>query len=462
MFISRPQTPRGITATFAWQDKLFAAWGVPGPDNSGGIWIFKRGKKIGLLEIPFRFSEPIEQLIVVGSWIFGCCGQSVNVWKNGSHEYYTCLDLAPIGYKSAGETRATRICNMPTYLNKIFIGKSDGTVDIWNVKTGKLIHTIPAAFTKTGPVTALRPSPVLSAIAIAYTSGALCIQNVETGQLLFSSRPMTPQTAATTSIAFRNDGLGAGKDGQQPGAMATACLTSGDITLWDLNRDGRVMGVLRNAHNVSKGHSDPGVIHMEFLDGQPVFVSTGKDNSLRTWVIDKSPFSPIPRPLHSRRGHCDVINTMSFLPSSSDGSELSSKWLLSASRDSSFWGFSVRKDSQSTEISQGSVDRKANRGVVAHSTSGSNTQANTANLKAPEVTCFACSLNRDGGMGVSVTGPAWSNPRATDTTLSSKVGWESIVTGHRGDKFARTWFWGKKKAGRWVFETDDGTDVKVS
>jgi U3 small nucleolar RNA-associated protein 21 len=34
------------------------------------------------------------------------------------------------------------------------------------------------------------------------------------------------------------------------------------------------------------------------------------------------------------------------------------------------------------------------------------------------------------------------------------------VTGHQGDKYARTWFWGRKKAGRWIFETGDSSDVR--
>ena len=42
------------------------------------------------------------------------------------------------------------------------------------------------------------------------------------------------------------------------------------------------------------------------------------------------------------------------------------------------------------------------------------------------------------------------------------TGWESIVTGHAGDKTARTWFWGRKRAGRWTFDTGDATEVKVS
>lgn len=45
------------------------------------------------------------------------------------------------------------------------------------------------------------------------------------------------------------------------------------------------------------------------------------------------------------------------------------------------------------------------------------------------------------------------------TSEVSMTGWESIVTGHTGDKTARTWFWGRKRAGRWAFETGDGTPV---
>jgi U3 small nucleolar RNA-associated protein 21 len=87
-------------------------------------------------------------------------------------------------------------------------------------------------------------------------------------------------------------------------------------------------------------------------------------------------------------------------------------------------------------------------------------------LKAPAITCMACSLNRDGGMG-AMPGVAgiWNNSskvkgqdkKAIEVNMT---GWESIVTGHAGDKTARTWFWGRKRAGRWAFDTGDGTEVK--
>ncbi|GAB1197290.1 hypothetical protein APSETT444_006583 [Aspergillus pseudonomiae] len=454
VFISRPQTPDTITATFAWQDKVFVAWGHLRPGSSGGIWVYKRGKKIASLEASKDATEPIVRLLVFGSWVVGCGSERIQVWKNTTYQYYTAL-VPPRTKDSSGQQVYTgQVCTMPTYLNKVFVGRYDGGIDIWNVKTGKIIYTILPSFSRAGAVTVLQPTPVLSLIAVAYKSGALCIRNVETDQVALSLRMGSSDAPRITSISFRTDGLGAGEDGRRSGVMATACIDSGDITMWDLNNGGRVVGMLRGAHRVTEGGKGLGVNHIEFLDGQPVMVSSGKDNALKTWIFDELPFSPIPRPLHSRSGHSAAVTTLEFLPAASDGSEFGGKWLLSASKDCSLWGFSMRKDSQNTEISQGAVERKAKKLV------GSKTVPGAQELKAPEVTCIACSLNRDGGMGVTTSGPIWANPKSINTDASNKTGWESVLTGHRGDKFARTWFWGKKKAGRWAFETGDKMEVK--
>ncbi|OQD66617.1 hypothetical protein PENPOL_c004G07655 [Penicillium polonicum] len=450
IFLTRPQTPEIITATCAWQDKVFAAWGHLRSQSPGGVWVFKRGKRVAVLEGPADLKGPIERLVVFGSWVVGCWTGGLEVWKTGTYEHYA--SLRPQG--SSGEKIYTGImCNMPTYLNKIFVGRSDGAVDIWNLRSGKLLHTLPSLSADAGPVTAIHPTPALSLVAIAYKGGALAIQNVSSGQLVLSLKNASSRGLPVTSITFRGDGLGAGHDGRSSGVMATASSGSGDITLWDLNNGGRIAGILRGAHRVSSGEKPMGANRVEFLDGQPVLVSSGDDNSLKTWIFDETPFSPIPRPLHRRNGHSAAVSALDFLPTSSDGSESGGKWLLSASKDCSLWGLSLRKDSQHTEISQGSVERKAKKG-------GPSNISNTEDLKAPEVTCIACSLNRDGGMGVTTSGPIWSNPKVTNADASNATGWESVVTGHRGDKFARTWFWGKKKAGRWAFATSDGTEVK--
>lgn len=452
VFLSRPQTPEIITATCAWQDKVFAAWGHLRPRSAGGVWAFKRGKRVASLQIP-DLDGPLERLVVFGSWVVGCWAGGLEVWKTDTYEHYASLRPQASTSSSSDQIYTGSVCNMPTYLNKLFVGRVDGGIDIWNIRTGKLIHTLLPPTSNCGSVTAIHPAPVLSLIAVAHKNGALSILNIDSGQLLLSLRTASARSPPITSISFRSDGAGAGHDGRQDGVMATASSGSGDITLWDLNEGGRISGVLRGAHRVAK--SALGVNKIEFLDGQPILVSTGDDNALRTWIFDQTPFSPIPRPLHSRGGHSGSVNTLEFLPAASDGSESDGKWLLSASKDCSLWGLSLRKDSQHTELSQGHIERTAKK--MGLSDSGMLVDE----LKAPEVTCVASSLNRDGGMGTTLSGAIWSNPKFTNTEASNATGWESVVTGHRGDKYARTWFWGKKRAGRWAFATGDGTEVKV-
>ncbi|EEP77716.1 conserved hypothetical protein [Uncinocarpus reesii 1704] len=458
VFLTRPQTPATITATCAWKDRVFAAWGGSLPNEPRGVWVFKRGKKIAELDAPARSNEPIEELMVFGSWIVGCGSRTIQIWKTTSYEHYTTLTPPAQRTSLASRVLTGNVCSMPTYLNKIFVGRCDGGVDIWNVSTGKLLYTILPTFPSAGMVTAIEPTPALSLMAIAYSSGAVVIHNIRTDQTVLQLRSPTSSTLPVHSISFRTDDLGAGNDGRKAGVMATAGNDSGDITMWDLNNGGRVTGILRDAHETSGKGRAPGINKIKFLSGQPVIVSTGTDNALRTWIIDETPFSPIPRPLHARAGHSAPVTTIAFLPPGSEGSETSGKWLLSASEDRSLYGLSLRKDAQNAELSQGNVKSKSKK--VATVQGSGEFVARSTSLKTPEITCIACSLNRDGGMGSAAGGPIWTNPKSVSADSTNMTGWESVVTGHKGDKFARTWLWGKRKAGRWALETGDKTEVK--
>lgn len=140
---------------------------------------------------------------------------------------------------------------------------------------------------------------------------------------------------------------------------------------------------------------------------------------------------------------------------------------MSSGKDRSLWGWSLRRDGQSTELSQGNIRKKAKKlGILAGGQLANEPSTTLEDLKAPAITCIASSLNRDGGMGAHAgTGAIWqkghqiNKQKAQDATQSGITGWESVITGHHGDKYARTWFWGRKKAGRWAFETSDGGNV---
>ena len=60
-------------------------------------------------------------------------------------------------------------------------------------------------------------------------------------------------------------------DGQPILASASA---NGHIALWDLNNNGRLIHIVRGAH-------DRAVTTIEWVPGQPVLVSSGEDNSVK-------------------------------------------------------------------------------------------------------------------------------------------------------------------------------------
>ncbi|KAL2136753.1 hypothetical protein VTI74DRAFT_1794 [Chaetomium olivicolor] len=466
VFVTRPQTPAEITATYAWKEKVFAAWGDPSNGESQGLWAFQRGKKVAELQLPGDLDQPIKQILIFGSWIVACASTRIEVWKSATMEHYTTIFTAAA---KKGDNEITGgLCNMPTFLNKIFVGRKDGWVEIWNISTGKLIYTILPPTPDCGSVTCLQPSPALSLLAIAYSEGPLVIQNVLTDKPVLQLNAGT-EDAPVTCISFRSDGQGAGQDGRKDGVMATATGVSGDVTFWDLNQGGRIMGVLRSAHNPPSQNREirGGVSKVEFLPGQPVIVTSGLDNSLKSWIFDESPFSPVPRILHQRSGHAAPVSCLQFLPSDFDGAEGGNKWLLSGGRDRSLWGWSLRRDGQSSELSQGAIRKKARKlGILAGGSLSHGPTTTLDDLKAPEITCIASSLNRDGGMGAMpgkqmIWDKGNDKNKLSSAELSGMTGWESVITAHKDDSWARTWFWGRKRAGRWAFKTGDGESVST-
>ena len=465
VFVTRPQTPEDITATYSWREKVFAAWGDASNGQSQGIWLFQRGKKVDELELPADLAEPVRQVFVMGTWVVASAVTRIEVFKTATLQHYTTIHT--MAATQGGNEISGGVTGMPTFLNKIFVGRKDGWVEIWNVSTGKLIYTILPPSPDCGSVTCLEPTPALSILAVAYSNGPLVITNVHTDKLLVQIEAGNAE-APVTCISFRTDGTGAGQDGRKDGVMATATSRTGDVTFWDLNRGGRVMGVLRSAHNPpSQGGVRGGVSKIEFLAGQSVIVTSGRDNSLKTWIFDQTPFSPIPRILHSRSGHAGPVNCLQFLPSDFDGAEAGNKWLLSGGQDRSLWGWSLRRDGQSSELSQGNIRKKAKKvGILAHNALAHGPTTTLEDLKAPEITCIATSLNRDGGIG-ALPGkqPMWekgrNQKRMLDAEISGMTGWESVVTAHKNDPYARTWFWGRKRAGRWAFPTGDRANVST-
>ena len=189
--------------------------------------------------------------------------------------------------------------------------------------------------------------------------------------------------------------------------MATASM-QGDIALWDLDNR-RLFHVMKSAHEATVHSSS-------FYTGQPLLVTASEDNSLKVWIFDS--LDGVPRLLKSRSGHYKPPMRARFY--GNDG-----KVLLSAGRDQSLRLFSMIRDAQNVELSQGSIEKKSRA-----------LQVSAEELKAPMIVDFDA-----------------SEVRAKD--------WDNVLSCHLGDSQARTWSIKRKAIGAHVFKSTDASSIKV-
>ena len=111
VFLTRPQTPGQITATCANGDHLLSAWASEEKGSPGGIWIFKRGKKVGEVGLPSGNTERIQQLLIFGIWLIAYCETLVEVWRIPDFEHYTTIHPRKGGL---GAQLSGGCCHLPT------------------------------------------------------------------------------------------------------------------------------------------------------------------------------------------------------------------------------------------------------------------------------------------------------------------------------------------------------------
>lgn len=181
---------------------------------------------------------------------------------------------------------------------------------------------------------------------------------------------------ACTSLSFRT---GAGVPLMAAGGAA------GVVTVWNLE-ERKLVATLRDAH-------DAGVTSLSFFAGEPVLLSAGADNALKSWIFDGPDGAP--RLLRFRSGHAAPPTLVRHY---ADG-----KRLLSGGQDRAFRCFSTVQDAQSRELSQRHTERRAKRLRVAE-----------AELKLARIVSLdACDV------------------RERD--------WSNVITAHEGDAAAYVW-----------------------
>jgi U3 small nucleolar RNA-associated protein 21 len=119
-------------------------------------------------------------------------------------------------------------------------------------------------------------------LAVGYSTGEIHLHNIYTDTPLLTLNQnqfaASSQLKGVSSLSFCTDPfVGAEKANKEEGAGRILAVghCDGYVTLWNLEKR-RVFGDIRNAHEPS-----PQGIHVQWLSGQNVLVTSGVDNSLK-------------------------------------------------------------------------------------------------------------------------------------------------------------------------------------
>ncbi|GHJ84709.1 hypothetical protein NliqN6_1111 [Naganishia liquefaciens] len=373
-----PEEEADIASLAVHNNEIFASAGPK-------VVRYQRGKQVAA----YQASSPdvkLGQILIFGEQLLALrqdgCG--LLVWKISTLELESEI-------KFHASFTATTMLHPATYLNKVVVGSAEGALQLWNVRTMSLIHTFPAPKKTSAAITILAQSPAIDVIGIGHADGTVRVVDIKLGEEIFDVKM---EEGGIAGLSFRMDG---------PPILATSS-TTGSIAVWDLGTKGRILHVLRDAHEAP-------VAGLQWVMGQPLLISSSGDNSVKQWVFDAD--TAMPRLLKFRTGHHAPIQCIRYY--GEDG-----KQILTAGRDRALRYTSVVRDSRSHELSQGSLAKKA-----------SNLSVSVTSLKYQPITALSS-----------------SSTRSKD--------WEDVVTAHLNDSFARTWRVQDKKAGRWALDVQDG------
>ena len=147
------------------------------------------------------------------------------------------------------KTQVSALCHPSTYIDKILVGSSQGHLQLWNLKSTKLIFT----FAGWGSgVSALEQAPAIDVVAIGLLSGEVYLHNLKYDETVVKFQQ---DWGPVTGVSFRTD--------DKP-VMLTGS-TAGHVAVWDL--EARKLSLqMRACHQGS-------VTGLRCLAGEPILVT---------------------------------------------------------------------------------------------------------------------------------------------------------------------------------------------
>ena len=176
-----------------------------------------------------KHKHEVHTLIAFGKHFISIDKHSnVIVWSIESQEPY----LEMVFSNSVFEI--TTALHPATYVNKIVFASAQGSMQLWNIKTNKMLYE----FAGWGqPVTVLKQAPAIDVVGIGLANGDIYIHNLKFDETIVK---FTQNWGPVTGLAFRTDGI----------PVMISASTEGHLAVWNLE-DKRLSSQIRNAHDAS-------------------------------------------------------------------------------------------------------------------------------------------------------------------------------------------------------------------
>lgn len=186
---------------------------------------------------------------------------TLRVWDISSASVYLSLDF------NTQTFHITQFIHPATYVNKLLLASRQGTMQLWNIKSNKMLHEFFSDEAQASSITALAQSTVVDVIAVGYNNGRIRLHNLRYDETLVSFTQ--DFNGPITSIAFRLDNIP---------HMATGSST-GHICIWNLD-------TCHLISQVREAHKQCPVAALHYIPGEPMLISSGSDNALHEWIFD--------------------------------------------------------------------------------------------------------------------------------------------------------------------------------
>ena len=285
------------------------------------IYAWRRGTE--LQRVYSGHQETVHLLLTFGPKLVSVdTGSALKVWdiKTGAEE----LELTFNNEK----TKVTALCHPSTYLDKILVGSRQGHIQLWNIKTAKLIYTFEGW---DSAVICMEQAPAIDVVAIGLESGDIYVHNMKFDETVVKFRQ---DWGAVTCLTFRTDGS----------PVMVSGSSAGHLACWDLEQR-------KLAHQLRSCHAGP-VASARCLAGEPLLVTNSRDNTLKQWIFDMTDGGG--RLLRWREGHGAPPTRVRYYGGLGTS-------LLSSGQDSSLRVFSTVTDYLNRSLGHASFNRKLSK-----------------------------------------------------------------------------------------------------